>query len=584
VAKLAKSSDGPPRKRQKRGRKRVSLKLRSKVFRAAVSAIAAAAILTQPALAGPPRALSQTDAAIYQAAFAAVRNGDFKTAEKRVQRADDKSLLGYVQFEKLMHRAHQATFGELSAWLAKYGDLPGADRVFALAQKREPDKAASLSPPPVLDLIQSMADKGVALAGMPSPAARQAFYSGDVETAFKLAAQSSERWVAGLSAFRLGRFADARSFFDAVAVDETEDEWLRAGGAFWAARSVIAEGAPEYAPAYLQAAAQKPWTFYGMLAEAELGLEPQARFDATPLAPVRPIAEAVTSMLIKVSTAPTPTAAKVSYVETADCTDLVRTDPRARRAAALIQLGRMPEAAREIEMGLAEARSDLVKAEWANLAQQVSVPSERVRTQAPGGFDPSAFPTPKLEPKDGFTIDPALVYAIVRQESRFNSDAHSRAGAIGLMQIMPDTAAQTTGDDNYRRIAKSLRDPATNLRVGQDYFSWLLNHGVGDDLLAAIAAYNGGPGSPLKTAAQIGTDSDSLMLIESLPAQETRAYVEKVMANYWLYRRQFGAPTATLDALAGGGKRVSSALDQAVTLPSPTDVALAPSAPIAAAN
>src|SRR5207344_1040879 len=111
-------------------------------------------------------------------------------------------------------------------------------------------------------------ERGLALVGMPSPAARSAFYGGDAETAFKLAAQSSERWIAGLSAFRLGRFADARTYFDAVAMDGMQDEWLRAGGAYWAARSAIADGTPELAPAYLEAAAQKPWTFYGMLAEA----------------------------------------------------------------------------------------------------------------------------------------------------------------------------------------------------------------------------------------------------------------------------------------------------------------------------
>jgi soluble lytic murein transglycosylase-like protein len=548
--------------------------LRARGFRATVSAAAALALLVQPAFAAPPRALSQADAAIYQAAFAAVRDGRFKTADKQLRKADDKSLIGYVQLEKLMHRAHQATFGELSAWLSKYGDLPGAERVFALAQKRQPSKAAALPAPPALDLLQTVANDGVAVPGMPSPAAREAFYSGDVATAFKLAAQSSERWIAGLSAFRLGKFADARSFFDAVAVDETEDEWLRAGAAFWAARSVIAEGSPEYAPAYLQAAAQKPWTFYGMLAEAELGLEPQARFDASPISTIRPFADAMTSMLIKVASAPTPTTARASYAQSLDCADLVRTDPRARRAAALIQIGHTAQASREIELGLAEARSDETKAQWAALAQEMAPQPDRSRPAAQGGFDPTDFPTPKLDPKDGFTLDPALVYAIVRQESRFNPDARSRAGAVGLMQVMPETAAMTTGDDNYRRIARSLKDPSTNLRVGQDYFGWLLTHGVGDDLLAAVAAYNGGPGSPLKTAAQLGSDTDSLMLIESLPAQETRAYVEKVMANYWLYRREFGAPTASLDALASGHK-VSAMTEQAVQLPSQADVTLA---------
>src|SRR5690349_4692869 len=79
----------------------------------------------------------------------------------------------------------------------------------------------------------------------PAQLARNAFYSGDVATAFSLATEASERWIAGLSAYRLGQFADARTFFDAVAFDVAEDDWLRAGAAFWAARSSIAAGAPE---------------------------------------------------------------------------------------------------------------------------------------------------------------------------------------------------------------------------------------------------------------------------------------------------------------------------------------------------
>jgi soluble lytic murein transglycosylase-like protein len=184
-----------------------------------------------------------------------------------------------------------------------------------------------------------------------------------------------------------------------------------------------------------------------------------------------------------------------------------------------------------------------------------------------GRFNPADYPMPTLSPRDGFTLDPALVYAIVRQESRFNPDAVSRVGAVGLMQVMPSTAALVTGDGHSVRT-KSLRDPGANLRIGQDYFTWLLQHGVGNDLLAAVAAYNGGPGTLLKTQAQLGED-DALMMIESLPAQETRNYVEKVMAGYWLYRRQFGAPTASLDALASGVAHISANLDQVVKLPEP---------------
>jgi hypothetical protein len=87
-----------------------------------------------------------------------------------------------------------------------------------------------------------------------------------------------------------------------------------------------------------------------------------------------------------------------------------------------------------------------------------------------------------------------------------------------------------------------------------------MDRGVGSDLLRVVAAYNAGPGTVLKTAAMIG-DDDPLLLIESLPALETRDYVEKVMAAYWSYKRLFGEQPRTLDALARGASHVDAALD-----------------------
>ncbi len=176
--------------------------------------------------------------------------------------------------------------------------------------------------------------------------------------------------------------------------------------------------------------------------------------------------------------------------------------------------------------------------------------------------DARAYPLPDLAPKGGFTLDPALVYALVRQESAFNPMATSRAGAVGLMQLMPQAAARAAGDDKLLADMSPMFDPATNLRVGQDYFTWLIERGLNDfDLLRAVAAYNGGAGSLLKAAELLGPDPDTLLLIESLPAQETRNYVEKVVAGYWTYRKLFGAPSGTLDALANGSRTVDIRLD-----------------------
>lgn len=534
-----------------------------KAIRLGACAVAASLCAALPAFAQPPKPLSSADAGAYQAAFAAVRAGDFKTADARLRKVTDDSLAGYVQFDKLMHPARTASYAELCAWLEKYGDLPGAERIYNLAQKRAPAQDAAIGAPSVLALLRDVAERGLGIIGAPSPAARNAFYSGDAETAFRLAANSGERWIAGLSAFRLGHFDDARRFFEMVAGDVDEDDWLRAGGAYWAARAVIAAGAPQLAPDYLSAAAQRPWTFYGMLAEAQLGMEPAIRFDG-PVAPVfQTVVDPLANLLVKASTrsqAAAPAADPFSIDPEVE--RLVHEDSRAHRAAALMQLGRIDEASQEITLGLAQAGEDeAAKLRWTKLGQELSVPIDGAKAASLGGFNPADYPTPPLEPKDGFTIDPAMVYAIVRQESRFNPEAVSRTGAVGLMQLMPETAARTAGNPKLK--ARQLQDPSLNLRLGQDYFAWLLQNGVGDDIVAAVAAYNGGPATLLKTQQQLGGQTDALMLIESLPAQETRAYVEKVLAGYWLYRRQFGGKTPSLEALASGVPHISAALDQA---------------------
>lgn len=514
-------------------------------------------LLALPAFAAELQALSAADQRHYAAAFEATRAGDFDAARASLSRTTDKSLAGYVQFEKLMHpTAYTASFEELKAWLDDYGDLPAAERVYNLANRRKPARAKALRAPAAVAANREVERQGAAIAGAPSRAAREAFYGGDAAKAWRLAANSGERWVAGLAAFRLKNYAEAERRFSAIAGDGAEDDWLRSGAAFWAARAADADGRPQDAPAYLTAAARTPWTFYGLLAESQLGLEPAARFDgplpAAPQAPADPIA----GLLTRISTAPV-----LDEVAPARLARLVRSEVRAKRAAGLAQLGRIVEATQELMAGLASARGESDRREWTALAQALDLPAAPPRTVEQGRFDPADYPAPPLEPKDGFTLNPALVYAIVRQESRFNPQAVSPAGAVGLMQLMPEAAARAAGDDKLKADMTPLYDPAFNLRVGQDYFTWLLERGVGDDLIRAVAAYNGGPGTLQRTESQLGQGADLLMLIESLPALETRAYVERVMAGYWLYRRQFGQESPSLHALASGASRIPASLD-----------------------
>jgi soluble lytic murein transglycosylase-like protein len=322
--------------------------------------------------------------------------------------------------------------------------------------------------------------------------------------------------------------------FEVVARDDSESEWLRAGAGFWAARSAIAGGSPELAPDFLRRAAAHPKTFYGLIAQRQLGIAPER-------------ADPVQGRITKTAFTAEPGAG---------LHELVRENSRARRAVALSQLGRIGEAALELRAGLSSVRDEAHRAQWIALAEALRAPAVALTP------DRSDYPTPRLNPRGGFTLDPALVYAIVRQESRFDPVARSHAGASGLMQLMPATAAEISGDSRFKSDPAALLDPAVNLRLGQDYFDWLLQRGgVGGDLLRAVAAYNGGAGMVARTVERMGADDDALMLVESLPYAETRNYVERVVAGYWIYRQMFGADSASLDAVAAGARIVDARLD-----------------------
>jgi soluble lytic murein transglycosylase-like protein len=525
-------------------------------MRIAVLAMICTAFVSGPAAASSgPQALTPSDAMRYAAAFDAADRGDFVGAEIKASEINDKSLAGHLALHQLMHpSAHRASFQELAAWLASYADLPGAERVFALASRRKPADA----PPPRQPLLaglnwggrveaiaQGFTNRLSSDRGRP---AREAFYAGDVKRALQLAPAAGDTWIAGLSAYRLKQYALAESYFDQVAQDQQQDAWLRAGGAYWAARSAEAAGDTARAEGHLRAAAAFPDTFYGMIAQRRTRLTDAER--AAALSQAQPQG----GVILAAYSGPTGALTK-----------FIRSDPRAHRAAALAQINRPADAGLELRAGLALARTAAEREQWTALILALSGPlttAESTVQAAARVANMIEYPAPPLEPRSGFTINKALVYAIVRQESRFNPMAVSPSGAVGLMQLMPEAAARAAGDDKLKTDMSPLFDPAFNLRVGQDYVTWLMERGVGYDILRTVAAYNGGPGTLLKTAAQLGGDADSLLVIECLPALETRNYVEKVMAGYWSYRSQFGQQSPTLDAVAKGAKFVDARLDR----------------------
>lgn len=139
-------------------------------------------------------------------------------------------------------------------------------------------------------------------------------------------------------------------------------------------------------------------------------------------------------------------------------------------------------------------------------------------------------------------INPMLVSALIRQESRFEPEIGSSAGALGLMQVMPATGkevARQIGLQNY-----SLTNPEDNINIGTFYLDFT-HRKYNNNSMLAVASYNAGPHRVAQWVSRYGLD-DVDEFVEKIPYRETKGYVESVFENYWNYMRIYNTETAQL--------------------------------------
>jgi soluble lytic murein transglycosylase-like protein len=515
-----------------------------------------------------PTALSSADRISYTTAFDALRRGDIETARASARQAQDRVLLGQVEFESLFHPDHVATYEELTAWLETYSDLPCADRVYTLALRRRPDGAPEpMRPGGVIGRTWNSLVTAVSGGGVSDPmkAARVAYNNDDLAGASALGRDIGDWWTVGLAEWRLGQFHESFAAFERVANDPTEDPWVRAGAAFWTARAASQSGRQDRVTEYLRLSAQWPATFYGQIALRQLGEEPVIEnmgprpYEAEP--------RLQRAVYVPQSASVEPTALEA----------FVQTDDRARRTVAFYEVGRRADAETELRSGLRTAVGDAAKM-WTALARAIMPVGNADATR----IDATRYPMPELLPEGGFVIEKSLVYALALKETDFNPNARSSVGAYGLMQVMPTTAAEMTGDRTFVTTPSKLLVPAVNMRLGQAYINKMLAlPSFQGDLLRAVASYNAGPGPMLAAVRKLGPDADPLLLIETIDVPQARDYVEKVVASYWIYQRLFGGPLKTLDALASGARAVPVALDYVAPPPQAEPVLIAEATTVA---
>ncbi len=357
--------------------------------------------------------------------------------------------------------------------------------------------------------------------------ARRALDRGHISEAYRLVKDhrlsqgigfAESEWLAGWIALRfLGDNQIALDHFAAM-FKVVKYPVSRARAAYWAARAAEALGETKTASRWYESAARYVTAYYGQLAAARI-------------APGHPL---------EVPPSPAPSPAEVKDFASRELTRVVR----------LLSELKLDDLMRPFILALAEQRESLtwkiLTAELAEdhgrsdlaVAMAKEVNSDGVEMTRAG------YPILKPPPHKGKNVAPPvelpLILAMIRQESAFRAHARSRAGARGLMQIMPATGkkvARQLGIPYSRR--RLTTDADYNMRLGQAYLTGMVEK-FGGSYVLALAAYNAGPARARKWIRDNGNPQDGSIdtvdWIEMIPFDETRDYVQRVLENLQIYR------------------------------------------------
>lgn len=293
---------------------------------------------------------------------------------------------------------------------------------------------------------------------------------------------------------------------------------------YWYGRALAAEGNKKAAIQYYESISTD-LNFYGQLANEELG-----RGLYLPAEPPAVSAEQIAQ---------------------------ARGHPGLERAIAMFDLGWRREAVPEWNFALRGMDDRQLRAA-AELARQEHVYDRVVNTslQTRNEID---FSQRFIAPFEGqvaakarlIDLDPAWIYGLIRQESRFITDARSRVGASGLMQLMPATArwvARKIGMKDFK--PGSVNDFDTNTILGTNYLNMVLRD-LNDSQLLATAGYNAGPGRPKRWRSRLQAPVEGAIFAETIPFTETRLYVKNVLSNAVYYAAMFSSQPQSLKERLG---------------------------------
>lgn len=355
--------------------------------------------------------------------------------------------------------------------------------------------------------------------------ARRLLAKGHISEAYKLARSNGlssgarfveAEWLAGWIALRhLEDPKTARTHFANIG-DRVSYPISKARAAYWTGRAAEALGEQTAASQAFLAASRHGTTYYGQLAAARTN----------------------TSVVLNSSVVVPSKPERATF----------ESDERVRAVRLLSQVGARDHVRPFMYKLLSEAKTPQRHVLTAELARQIgrqdfAVRAGRKAYRTGSPLPEIAYPVIKMS---GNHPEQALLHAIVRQESNFDTAAISHAGARGLMQLMPGTARQVAKRLRVRYSPRKLtRDAGYNVRLGQAYLGQMINRFDGSYILA-IASYNAGPSAAKRWVRQFGDPRepgvDVIDWVESIPYRETRNYVQRVLENLQVYRARLGGP------------------------------------------
>jgi len=518
--------------------------------------------------------------------------GNIEAANKLLRKIKSKELRGHI----LAHRFLSSTGYtskplELKQWLKYYNDYPQASRIYKLAIRKGASASALKKPINKKPITGNLATKtyhakryqtktvrnqaqasqyfdakhtvrSMVQANEPTNAlnyinsenltsiiddveydllraevAAGYLYANRLNHALRLSEASLKRsgdkvpqaaWVKGLAAWQSKDYTSSFKAFRIAADSQYSNGWLKSSAAYWASRAAMRSGNKKHVRKYVKQAASYPHSFYGVIANYALGEKDPFNWETPRL--------------------------KSKHLNVIHATEV------GRRAMFLIEADRLDLAQRELVYINIRNKPKLKEALIAlsqhyNLADLSLRLGNAIKPSKDSLYDAALYPDATWVPQSGYKVDRALINAIIKQESRFQAGAKNPSGATGLMQLMPRTADYILSKTSHKdaQVIDKLHQPEVNLEFGQTYLHYLLNHkAVGQDLFSMAMAYNAGPGNLSKWKREREHMTDPLLFIETIPFHETRAFVDRVMANYWIYRIRYNQDTPSLNDVAEG--------------------------------